>query len=234
MGGWRARKLFFCPQGCQKAIAEALADRLQVPPGGRFEVTLDVYEKLAYGDRRDGILAVVETVSRPLPSPEQWQGGSLVVVEGIEKPGNLGAIFRSAEAAGIDAVVIAGAPCDPWNPNVIRASLGTVFTVPFYIACTEETVQWCQKVGLAIVAADPSGSKTLWEIDLSRPVAIVLGAEHSGLSSAWRRISTERARIPMCGRADSLNVSVAAALFMYEALRQRAARGIDRSIASLP
>ncbi|MCS7237277.1 MAG: RNA methyltransferase [Thermoguttaceae bacterium] len=224
-GQFQGDQLFFCPEWCSRELAEECARRLRVPPSGVFEVTPEVYERLAFGDRRDGILAVIQTRQLPLAELEPRGDQLFLVVEGIEKPGNLGAIFRSADAAGADGIIIASGRCDPWGPNVIRASLGTIFTVPFYLVDTAEAVQWVRRAAIRVVAAEPEATALFWDVDLSPPVAIVLGAEHEGLTEVWRTVATTSARIPMLGRADSLNVSVAAALFLYEAVRQKLASG---------
>lgn len=220
-GNWKGREIYLCPEWFDRQLAEELADRLQVPQECRWEVSPVVYQKIAYGDRRDGLLGVIEVDLPRLSTLADRQVDLLVVVEGVEKPGNLGAIFRSADAVGVDAVIVVDAPCDPWNHNVIRASLGTVFTVPFCVACARETITWLAERGLQVVAADPHAAQTFWEVNFVQPSAIVLGAEHTGLSPAWETASIVRASIPMRGKADSLNVSVAGALFLYEALRQR-------------
>lgn len=220
-GQFRAQQLFFCPKWCDRQVAEKFAQQLDVPGDGLFEVTPEVYQKLAFGQRQDGLLAVIPTKDLSLSDLRLQEKWLLLVVEGTEKPGNLGAIFRSADAAGADAIVIVSSKCDAWGPNVVRASLGTVFTVPFCVVDAEAAVNWLQGTGARVVTADPAGERLIWEVDFSPPVAIVLGAEHEGLSDAWRTVARTSARIPMFGHADSLNVSVSAALFLYEAVRQR-------------
>jgi TrmH family RNA methyltransferase len=220
-GGFRGKTIFFCPNWCDPTTAAELADRLHVPEDKRFEVSSAVYEKMTYGQRREGLLAVIKIAERPIASLPIRRPGLYLVLEGIEKPGNLGAIFRSADAVGVHGIVVTDARCDPWNPNAVRASLGCIFTVPFAVATVEAAIQWLGQHQVKVVTADPQAPKTFWEVGFRESVAVVLGTEHAGLSDRWAGLKPESARIPMYGSADSLNVSVAAALFLYEALRQR-------------
>ena len=142
-----------------------------------------------------------------------------IVVEGLEKPGNLGAILRSADAAGVDGLILCNPQTDVYNPNVIRASRGTFFSVPIAQATVEETLRWLRERAVQIVAADPESALRYTKVDMRPPTAIVLGAEHAGLSAAWRRQLC--VTIPMRGQADSLNVAQSASILMFEALRQR-------------
>jgi len=192
-------------------------------------VSAAVLERLAFGDRTDGIVGVVrmphptlDTIVLPTPPTA---AALVAVIEGVEKPGNLGAILRSADGAGLDAVVVADARTDIGNPNVIRASLGTVFSRPVVAASAAETVAWLAAHGLAVVAARVDGAAAYASVDLTRPVAIVLGSEARGLSDAWSVTPVEAVRLPMLGQADSLNLSAAAAILFYEAVRQRRAGG---------
>ena len=170
-------------------------------------------------DRRGHPDAPPDARRRPLPCPP---GAALIaVVEGVEKPGNLGAILRSADGAGLDAVVAADPRTDLGNPNAIRASLGTIFARPVVEASTADTLAWLRANGLAIVAARVDGAIDYAAHDFRGPVAIVLGAEAEGLSEAWRAPDVRAVRLPMRGVADSLNVSAAAAVLFYEARRQR-------------
>jgi TrmH family RNA methyltransferase len=143
------------------------------------------------------------------------------VLESVEKPGNLGAVLRSADGAGLDALIAADLRTDLYNPNAIRASLGTIFTLPVAVADSRETLDWLRGRGLAIVAARVDGSVPYTEVDYRRPTAIVFGSEAEGLSEAWRAPDVTAVRLPMLGAADSLNVSAAAAVLFYEARRQR-------------
>ena len=184
-------------------------------------VSPHVLAKLAFGDRSDGLVAVIRTPVTVLdrlvlPSP-----ALVVVAESIEKPGNLGAILRSADGAGADALIAADPRTDLFNPNAIRASLGTIFSVPIASATTGATIDWLLGHGIAIVVARVDGAVPYTAVDFRGPVAIVLGSEAHGLAGAWSGPAIEAVSLPMLGIADSLNVSAAAAILLYEARRQR-------------
>jgi TrmH family RNA methyltransferase len=197
------------------------------------ETTPELLARLAYGDRDEGIVAVfaqpVTDIAR-LTLPER---PLVAVVEAVEKPGNLGALLRSADGAGLDAVIVADPVSDPWNPNAVRASVGTVFSLPLARCAATEAAAFLRERGIAIVAARVDGATDYDAVDLSGPVAIVVGAETTGLSAAWSGPEVTDVRIPMLGSADSLNVSVSAAVLFYEARRQRrAAAAASRAIPS--
>jgi TrmH family RNA methyltransferase len=180
------------------------------------------YDKLAFGDRADGIVAVLRTPATDLKTLILPDDDPLIVVlEGVEKPGNVGAVLRSADGAGANAVVIADPRTDVFNPNSIRASLGTIFTVPIAADDTPHVRDWLVSQNVRAVAARPTGRSLPWEVDLRGPIAIVLGSEAEGLGARWVGDEVIGVRIPMHGIADSLNVSVAAAVLLYEARRQR-------------
>jgi len=186
------------------------------------EVSEAVIAKLAFGDRSDGIVAIVRAGSTDLESLRLTPGVPLVVVvEGVEKPGNLGAILRTADGAGASGLIAADPLTDLFNPNAIRASLGTIFRVPIAAASTPATLDWLTSRGIAPIAAHVNGTLPYTDVDLRGPVAIVLGSEATGLSTGWDDPRVRAVRIPMLGTADSLNVSVAAAIVLYEAVRQR-------------
>ena len=173
-----------------------------------------VLAKMAYRAEPEGVIAVVEAPQRELPA----DGSLYLVAVGIEKPGNLGAMARSAEAAGADALAVAEARADPWNPNAIRASTGAVFTLPI----VEASLADLTALPLAIVAADVSATTRYTDADLARPTAIVVGAEDSGLGAEWLAAADARVSIPVAhGSADSLNAATAAAVILFEAVRQR-------------
>lgn len=186
-----------------------------------LKVSESVFEKLAFGRRTEGIVAVASTPDALLSQLTLPDNPLVAVLEGVEKPGNVGAVLRSADAAGVNAVVVADAGTDLYNPNAIRASLGTIFTMPLAEATTAETLDWLGGRKLAVYAARVDGSLLYTEVDFRRPTAIVLGSEAEGLSPAWHAGDVTPIRLPMLGAADSLNVSAAAAVLFYEALRQR-------------
>ena len=208
--------------------AVALHARLASSGRPLTQVAESVLVRMAFGDRSEGIVAVVR-MPRPtladIRLPAAPAAALIAVVEGVEKPGNLGAILRSADGAGVDAVVAADPLTDLANPNAIRASLGTIFARPVVAASTSETLRWLRDKGLTIVAARVDGAADYVAQDFRGPVAIVLGAEAEGLSDAWRAPDVRAVRLPMLGVADSLNVSAAAAVLFYEARRQRMTAG---------
>jgi RNA methyltransferase, TrmH family len=192
---------------------------------GLTGVSEAVIAKLAFGDRSDGVVAVVRTPSTSLDRLALGTDPLVVVAESVEKPGNLGAILRTADGAGADAVIAADARTDLFNPNTIRASLGTIFTTPVAAAASGDVLGWLAERSIRVVAARVDAQRPYTEADLRGPVAIVVGSEAEGLQAAWDDARAEPVRIPMRGAADSLNVSVAAAVLLYEAVRQRSGKG---------
>jgi len=217
---------FICPALISSEEAKRVAEKLDQsfgPFGAEMEtikVSARAFERLAYGDRADGVVLVVRAPGASLEGLELPAEPLLVVTEDVEKPGNVGAILRSADAAGADAVIAIGGT-DLFNPNVIRASVGTVFSMPVAAAPAEKTATWLRERGVRIVASRVDAERLHVEADLRGGVAIVLGSEATGLSEAWRAPDVETIRLPMVGKADSLNVSAAAAVLLYEAWRQR-------------
>jgi TrmH family RNA methyltransferase len=220
--GLRPATLFVEPSIVAGSEAGARALAAARASGVRpFELSSAAFAKIAMREERDGLVAVF-----PIPdvSPGRLRLGPaplVLCVAGVEKPGNLGAVLRSADAFGVDALVVDGG-VDPWSPNVVRASLGCLFTVP--LAATEPggLLRWLKETGLRIVASTPDGDAAPHEVPLGGPVAIVLGGEERGLEAATLAEASARVRIPMRGSIDSLNVSVAAGVLLYEAVRQRA------------
>jgi TrmH family RNA methyltransferase len=192
-----------------------------------LELGPQAFERVAFGDRTDGVLAVVRIPSTTLAElATRLPADPLVVVlEAVEKPGNLGAVLRSADGAGASALVAADPRTDVWNPNAIRASLGTIFALPVVSAPSPEAVAWLLEQRIRIVAARVDASVRYDAADLTGAVALTLGSEAAGLSDAWRRPDVEAVRLPMLGVADSLNVSTAAAVLLYESRRQRDSGG---------
>lgn len=202
-------------------LAELLL-RIDAAGAARFAVTREVFEKLAYGDRDEGLVVVAAPRGQALADLVLPADPLIVVLDGIEKPGNVGAILRTADAAGVDAVILTGTPSDLFNPNTIRASLGAVFTLPLATAAADECQAWLRRHGVAMIAARVDGNKPHFAARYQRPVALILGSESAGLGEPWRADDIEPVYLPMAGRVDSLNVSVAAGILLYEAVRQRA------------
>ena len=190
-----------------------------------IETTPELLSRLAYGDRDEGIVAVFDRPAADLASiasrlPER---PLIAVMEQVEKPGNLGALLRSADGAGVDAVIAADPVSDIWNPNAIRASLGTIFSTPVATCSAQEALAFLRELGVSILAARVEGASDYDALDMTGPLALVVGAETSGLSETWSGEGVTPMAIPMLGLADSLNVSASAAVLFYEARRQRRA-----------
>ncbi|HET7704114.1 MAG TPA: TrmH family RNA methyltransferase [Candidatus Limnocylindrales bacterium] len=220
--GVRVETAFVAPDLLRTPDAFAVEERLRHRPT-TIGVTPAVLAKVAFGERSDGIVAIVETPRMGLADLALPDDALVVVVEGVEKPGNLGAVLRTADAAGAHAVIAADPRTDLFNPNAIRASIGTIFGLPVVAATSAETLAWLAEQGIRPVAALVDAPTDYTAADLSGPVAIVLGSEADGLTSAWRDSAVLPVSIPMRGRADSLNVSIAAAVLLFEAVRQRRA-----------
>ena len=180
-----------------------------------------VYEKMAYRGSTEGMIAVVKCKEHTLMDLRLKADPLIVVLESVEKPGNLGAVLRTAEAAGVDAVIVCDPLTDVYNPNVIRASIGGVFCVPTAVCSSEECIAFLKAHQIQILTAQLQDSYEYYDYDMRQATAIVMGTESTGLSQQWREAADAHIRIPMLGRLDSLNVSVSAAILMYEAVRQR-------------
>jgi TrmH family RNA methyltransferase len=220
-GGATLRGVFVMPEQLSGQEARALLERLAEESIPVAELGRDAFEKLAYGDRLDGVVAVAETPPRTLDELILPPQPLIGVVEGVEKPGNLGAILRSADGAGVNAIVVADTATDLFNPNIIRASIGTVFAVPVAVSSSGDVLTWLQQRQIGIIAARVDGSVDYAAADYSGAVAIALGSEARGLSDAWGELARASVKLPMLGVADSLNVSATAAVLFYEARRQR-------------
>jgi TrmH family RNA methyltransferase len=218
--GIHVEQAFIAPELLRSPDALAVADRLRHRPT-TLEVSPAVLGRVAFGQRTDGVVAIVGTPTSSLDELVPTSDPLIVVAESIEKPGNLGAIIRTADGAGADAVIAADPRTDLFNPNAIRASLGTIFAMPVVSAATDATLDWLVAHGIRPVAARVDAGRTYTEVDLRGPLAIVLGSEADGLGTGWADARVEPIAIPMRGIADSLNVSIAAAVLLYEARRQR-------------
>ena len=186
-----------------------------------FEVSSLVYAKIAMREGTEGIMAEVKTPERKLADLQLPERPLVVVLESVEKPGNLGAVLRSADAAGADAVLVCDPLTDLWNPNLIRASIGAVFTVPCVACSSADAIAFLKARGIRILTAQLQDSSLYYDCDMTGGTALVMGTEATGLTDAWREAADAHIRIPMLGRLDSLNVSVSAAILLFEAVRQR-------------
>lgn len=223
--GLEVMEVFVCEEMGGWSCDDVAANKTEVTSGTQglrvTEVTRGVYEKMAYRGGTEGVMAVVKSKERRLEELDLSENPLIVVVERVEKPGNLGAILRSADAAGADAVVVCDPLTDLWNPNLIRSSIGAVFTVPCVACGSEECIQFLKAHGIQILTAQLQDSELYYDTDMRRGTAIVMGTEATGLTEVWRQAADAHIRIPMLGRLDSLNVSVSAAILLYEAVRQR-------------
>ncbi|MDT8391005.1 MAG: RNA methyltransferase [Lentisphaeria bacterium] len=220
-------ELYICPELFKGDNEDALIARCVAAGARLIHVPPHVFGKMAYRDKPEGLLAVApqkRLAVADLPVP--GKAGLFIIAEGIEKPGNLGTMLRSADATGVDAILLCDKRTDLFNPNVVRASTGALFSVP--VAEDEPAViaDWLEAAGCAILAATPHAEKRYDQIDLTGPVALAMGAEQYGLTDFWLERATVRARIPMLGMADSLNVATATTILLYETLRQRLAAGM--------
>jgi len=215
---------FVSPGFAERPDGAAIVERLEAGGTDWVGATDPALARLAFGDRSEGVVAVIRPPAIGLERLMPPAHPLVVVAEGIEKPGNLGAMLRSADGAGADAVIVADPRTDPFNPNAIRASLGTIFSVPLAAASSGDVLGWLAERGIRVLAASAAAELDYTAADLCGAVALVLGSEADGLSATWQDDRVTAVRIPMRGVADSLNVSVAAAVLLYEARRQRNGR----------
>lgn len=215
-------EFYYCPELMgEQARAGDLVTRAGSLGAEVVQLSRAAFEKVAYREGPDGFLAVVTSVDRRCADLELPDNPLVLVCQGVEKPGNLGAMLRTADAAGVDAVVAADPVTDWGNPNTVRASKGTVFSVPVASDTTAATADWLHAHGIPLVAATPDTGTTHTQVDYRGPMAIAVGAEKTGLTAHLIAAAEHRVRIPMVGRANSLNVSTSAAIIVYEAVRQR-------------
>jgi len=196
-----------------KQIQEA-----QIPT---FPVTPEVFRKGSHREGPDGLIGVAEHWNLPLTELRLSTNPFLLVVENIEKPGNLGSLIRSAESAGVDGMIVCNPVVDLFNPNVVRNSQGALFSLPITVVDNASALQFLQRNHIQIIATTPHSQILFWDVDMKQPVAILLGSEKDGLSNFWLQNTDLHVKIPQQGKADSLNVNIAASLTLYEALRQR-------------
>jgi TrmH family RNA methyltransferase len=215
--GYKIGNLFYCVDQLKESELEPelVKDKLVIP------VTQEVFDKIAVRENSGGVIAVAEMKVHRLSDFKTTGTPLFLVLESVEKPGNLGAILRTADAAGLDGVIICDPQTDIYNPNVIRSSIGCVFTQPLAIASSAETIAWLKRNGFEIWCTYLEASKPYHEIDFKRGGAIVMGTEATGLSQEWVKVASSNIIIPMSGKADSMNVSTSAAVVVFEARRQR-------------
>ncbi len=216
------KELYICRELIEDSeFSDLLVKKLTSQKVPVYETTQTVFAKISYGDRHEGVLAVC--------APKRWSfkdfssnnSGLFIVVESVEKPGNLGAILRTCDGAGVDGVIICDGKTDIYNPNVIRASLGAVFSVKVVVASNEKALEFLKSKSIEVCATLPQAKTVYTKVKLINPLAVVVGSEQNGLTDFWVQHADLKVKIPMCGRADSLNVSASAAILLYETIRQR-------------
>lgn len=211
--GYRISTLFVCPEiygeGC---LPEA---------DSVVEVPASLYDRIAYRGGTEGIIAEIYSRTTRLEDLDLPENPLVAVLESVEKPGNLGAVLRTADAAGVDAVLVCDPLTDLYNPNLIRSSLGGIFTVPCVACSSEDAISYLKARGIQILTAQLQDSSWYYDTDMRRGTAIVIGTEDKGLTDVWREAADAHIRIPMLGALDSLNASVSAAILLFEAVRQR-------------
>lgn len=215
--GFALEQLFFCPDIVSEDDIRPLLD----VAGQAFSLSAAAYAKIAYREGTEGVVAVMRTNPLTLEGLKVAPDALVIVLESVEKPGNLGAILRSADASGAVAVIVCDPLTDLYNPNVIRASIGAVFTTAVVACTSQEAAGWLHANGFQIVTAQLQDSKVYYDVDFTRATALVFGTESTGLTDFWRRISDAKIRIPMLGQMDSLNVATSVAILSYEAVRQK-------------
>ena len=216
-GNYELETILFCPE------LTNLSNNLTIQKSNNpiIEISKEVYQKLAYRDTTEGVIAVAKTKSHQLSDLQLPENPLILVMESIEKPGNIGAMLRTCDAAKVDAVIIANPKTDLYNPNMVRSSVGCLFTNQIATASTEETIDFLQQNNINFYSATLQNSTSYHTQNFTKPTALVVGTEATGLTLAWREKATQNIIIPMQGEIDSMNVSVAAAILLFEAKRQR-------------
>jgi TrmH family RNA methyltransferase len=214
-------ELYYSPEWFLGENEPALIAQAQAAGAKLFELTRAAFAKIAYRERPDGLMAVVPQWHLKLEQLALPPAPFLLVIEAIEKPGNLGTIMRSADAAGVDAIIVCDPVTDIFNPNVVRASTGVLFAIPLVVAESRVAQAWLSEKKIRTVATTPSAEALYTGADLRGPLALVMGSEQFGLGEYWLKTADLRVRIPMAGQADSLNVAMATLITLFEAVRQR-------------
>jgi TrmH family RNA methyltransferase len=217
-GGYVCEAVFVCPE---LLTGEAFEVLQAVHSSLLQEISKSVFQKIAYRENSDGLIALARSKPHNLAALSLSENPYVIVLESVEKPGNLGAILRTADAAGADAVIVCDPATDIYNPNTIRSSVGCLFTVPVAVGTNEETLAFLQSRGIRTFAAELTATQRYQDMNFTSPSAIIMGTEAKGLTEFWLKKADERVKIPMRGAIDSLNVSVSAAILTFEAMRQR-------------
>lgn len=217
--GYEADSVFICPELFAKTdypyVLDNLTDKV------KYEVSQQIFEKVAYREGSDGLIALMKPKQHHLSNLQVKDNPFIIILEAVEKPGNLGAILRTADAALVDAVIVCDPLTDVYNPNAIRSSVGCIFTVPIAACSSQEALSWLKQKGITSYAAELQASDWYQNINYTAPSAIIMGTEADGLTDFWLTNADKRIKIPMRGQIDSLNVSVSTAVITFEAMRQR-------------
>ncbi|MEI6577078.1 MAG: RNA methyltransferase [Bacteroidota bacterium] len=211
--------VYFCPEIVDADVLETIGT--QVDPRKIFSISTEIYSRIAYRDSTGGFLVLAKTQYQKLHDIKLSKNPLVLILESVEKPGNLGGILRTSDAANIDLVIICDPLTDLFNPNIIRSSLGCIFTVPTIACTTEEAQLWLKENNIKSYASDLATDHWYHELDYTGPSALIMGTEATGLSENWLNVADHRIKIPMQGKIDSLNVSTATAILVFEAMRQR-------------
>ncbi len=215
------REVYICPDLFLGENEQDLIERTVAGGAEAVELSSEAFRKVSYRDRPEGLIGLAEQFPTALDRLSLSSNPLILVVESIEKPGNLGTMLRTADAAGVDGVIVCEPTTDPFNPNVVRASLGCLFLVPLAVSSTPGALRWLAERDIATFAATPDAPALHWETDLSGPAAIAVGSEQYGLTETWLQEAGMQIRIPMGGQVDSLNAAMAAGVVLFEAVRQR-------------
>lgn len=218
---WPLQDFYYCKDLFLGENEPELLEAAEKQGARMYSCTEPIFRKIAYRDRPDGLIAVAPQLHLGLDNLDTLENPFLLLLVGIEKPGNLGTMLRSADGAGVDAVILCDAVTDIFNPNTVRASVGTLFSVPVLEADFAACSSWLEEQGIPLLAMTPHADKSLYQSNLSGPVAVAVGSEMLGLSDDWLKRAEMKVSLPMAGLADSLNVSTAAAITLYEVCRQR-------------
>jgi TrmH family RNA methyltransferase len=221
--GLEIREVFVCPDLFLGDNEDGLVERAVAGGAHAVELGPEAFRKVSYRDRPEGLMGLADQFPTSLDRLTPSSNPLVLVVESIEKPGNLGTMLRTADSAGVDAVIVCEPTTDPFNPNVVRASLGCLFLVPLAVSSTPDALRWLAERGIATFATTPGATVPHWQADLSGPAAIAVGSEQYGLTEIWLQEAGMQIRIPMGGQVDSLNAAMAAGIVLFEAVRQRAA-----------
>lgn len=219
--GYKFSEMYYCPEWFLGTNEQKVLDDAEAAGATLVQLGKEAFAKITYRERPEGLLGIGRQWHTKLSQLKLSETPFVIVVEAIEKPGNLGTILRSADATGAEAVIVCDAVTDPFNPNVVRASTGVLFTTPLVVTTTKDAMDFLKERGIKTLAATPAAKEVYTDVDLTQPIALVMGSEQFGLTDTWINNCDLPVRLPMAGIADSLNVSAATVALAYEVVRQR-------------